>query len=173
MLRGFFLCLMFLLTSCGFHLRGAVNPSPELKQVYIQTATPYDEITRAIRNSLQLSGVNITSRENARVILAILNVQQSQQQTNVSSTQQTRQFNLNYSITFQLLDVKGNAIITPQSVSETRSLTVQADATLAGSNEAQTLYQQMRPALVFDLMQRLSSKQMTQRINTYFKKPQA
>ena len=46
-------------------------------------------------------------------------------------------------------------------MTETRALTIQADQILASSNEANNLYQQMRQAIVYDIMSRIASHDVT------------
>ena len=79
----------------------------------------------------------------------------------VSATQLTRQYNLILSVTFQLLTPNGVVLTAPQPLTESRFVTIQSDQILGGSNEANSLYQQMRQAIAFDLMNRLASRDIT------------
>jgi len=168
--KFFALFLVLLLSSCGFHLRGNIPLSPHIKHIYLKTESPYSELSRNIRTTFQTSNIDVVSTpDEANVTLAILSTQESQQQTNVSATQQTRQFLLTYTVIFEVQDSKGIPVSLPQTVSETRTFTIKSSETLAGSNEAMTLFQQMHSAVVFDMMTRLSSHQMTKSINEYFK----
>jgi outer membrane lipopolysaccharide assembly protein LptE/RlpB len=64
-------------------------------------------------------------------------------------------------VTFQVTDPKGKILLSPQTVSETSTLAITAGQILAGSNEASNLYQQMRQAIVYDILSRLSSRQVS------------
>lgn len=167
MMRHFFkniilIICCFSLMSCGFHLRGQSNLAPPLKRVYIQTKDPYGQLTVILKRYLKMSGVYLAADPaDATTILDILSERESEQLQSVSGTQQTRQYNLILTVTFQITAPNGKAIIPPQIVSETRQLTIQANQILAGSNEEDNLYQQMRPSIVFDIMNRLSSQEMT------------
>ena len=79
----------------------------------------------------------------------------------MSGTQQTRQYNLILNVIFQVSDPRGKILIPPQNITETRSFTIKSDQILAGSNEANALYNQMRQAIVYDMMARLSSNEIT------------
>jgi LPS-assembly lipoprotein len=151
--------LLALLTSCGFHLRGEVPLAAPLKRMYLQSPDPYGELARNLRLGLEAAGVHLTeSKDQAAIVLEILNEKTTQQLLSVGGTQQTRQYNLILAVTFQLTSPKGNIVMPPQTVSDTQALTVQADQVLGGSNEQNNLYQQMRQDIVFTLLNRLSSQ---------------
>ncbi len=168
--KYFFLALLgsfLLLTSCGFHLRGTVPLATPLQHLYLQVADPYSSLTRNLRQSLASSGVQlVSSPAEADAVLIILKENPSQQLLSVGSTQQTRQYNLILSVTFQINDARGKILIPPQTVSESRSLTLQSNQILGTSNEQDDLYQQMRQAVVYDIMNRLSSKEITTLLNS-------
>lgn len=162
-LRPWMLCLTVLcLSSCGFQLRGAVTLSPPLQRLYIQTADPYGVLTHNLHESLKLSGVELTNKpEDALTILHIISETQSQVLLSVSGLQQTRQYNLILAVTFELTNPKGVVLMPPLTLTENRTLTTQSDQILGGTNEQNTLYQQMQLAIIYDIMNRLSSRDVT------------
>lgn len=163
----FVLLLVLLITGCGFHLRGPMPLAPAMHDLYIETQDPYGQLTRNLRQFLKQSGVNLVEKkEQATILLVILSEATSQQLLSLSGTQQTRQYNLILTVTFQLTNPQGAVLITPQTARETRTLTIKADQILAGSNEANTLYDQMRQAIIYDIMSRLSSKDITVQLTT-------
>ena len=116
---------------------------------------------------MKISDVRLVDKiEEASTVLVILSESTTQQLLSLSGTQQTRQYNLILSVTFQVNDPQGKVLVSPQVVTETRTLTIKADQILAGSNEANTLYSQMRQAIIYDIMSRLSSKDITSLLNT-------
>jgi LPS-assembly lipoprotein len=157
------LMLIFIaLTSCGYHLRGAFPMAAPLHHLYIKTSDPYGQLARDLRQSLKVSNLKIVDKpENATAILDILDEQDTQQLVSISGTQRIQQYNLIINVNFQVTDTHGKVLVPAQSVNETRALTIKADQILGGSNEANNLYQQMRQAIVFDSMNRLSSKDIT------------
>ena len=151
-----------LLTGCGFHLRGAVDLAPPLKRLYIETSEPYSELTRNLQQYFRSSHVTLVgSPAEASSVLEIISENASQQLLSVGGTQQTRQYNLNLAVTFQVTTPQGVILVPAQTVTETQTLTVQADQILGGSNEQNNLYHQMRRAVVFTIMTRLSSQEAT------------
>jgi LPS-assembly lipoprotein len=152
------LCIL-LLTACGFHLREPVHLAPSLQHLYLETNDPYGELERNIRQYLRASGVIVTATpQESTAVLEILSESTSEQLLSVGSTQQTRQYNLILTVTFIVTTPAGKPLMQPQTVSETQALTVQADQILGGSNEENNLYHQMRSAIVYTMMNRLTSK---------------
>lgn len=155
-----------LLASCSFRLQGQMVLAPALKRLYIRSANPYGTLVKNLQASLRLSGVELTSTpEDATMILAINSDETSQELLSVSGTQQTRQYNLHVTVSFSLDTPKGKTVMGPEILTETRALTVQSNAILGNSNEAQQYYQQMRRILAYEIMNRISSKQITRVVN--------
>jgi LPS-assembly lipoprotein len=157
------ICL--LLSGCGFHLRGSFTLAPPLKLMYLQTSDPYGELAHNLRQSLAATGVVFTDTpRQATTILEILHENTSQQLLSVGGTQQTRQYNLVLSVVFQVTTPQGKMIIPQQTVSITQALTIQADQILGGSNEENNLYHQMRKAIIYTLLNVLTSKEANARL---------
>ncbi len=172
MFRSIFLCVLFFLTSCGFQLRGAAPLSPPLQELYIQTTDPYGQLTHNLHEYLRMSGVHLTSTpDEATAVLVILSENENQELLSVSGSQQTRQYNLILSVSFEVTTSKGVLLVPPQVVTETRTLTTLSDQILGGSNEQTTLYQQMRQAIVYDMVNRLNSRDITQLLMEHKKHP--
>lgn len=156
------LCCILLLCGCGFHPTGFAPLAPVLHTMYLQTNMPYNQLTRQLKQYLKTSGVCLTTTpQQACLHLVILSEETGQQLISVSSSQQTRQYNLTLTVTFQVTDAQGRSLTPPQIVSELRTVTMQTSQMLGGSNEANILYQQMRRAIVADIISRLSSEDIT------------
>jgi LPS-assembly lipoprotein len=150
------------LNACGFHPRGEIPLAPPLHNLYLKSVSPYDQLARNLRQALKQSGVHFaSSQNNATVTLEILSETTGQQLLSVSGTQQTRQYNLILTVVYQLLDAKGRVLVAPQSVSETRTIPIQTNQILAGSNEANNLYRQMRFSIVYVILNRLASNDIS------------
>jgi LPS-assembly lipoprotein len=160
--RHCILVIFLVCTGCGFQPRGSVPLSTPLQNLYLETQDPYGQLSRNLRQYFRTSGVHLaTSAKDASTVLHILKEEITQQLLSVSGTQQTRQYNLILTVTFQLENSKGVDLTPPQTVSETRTLTIQTSQILGGSNEASQMYTQMRLAIVYDIISRLSSQEIT------------
>jgi len=154
-----FLFIAMALSGCGFQLRGSTPPNPALQDLYIKTSAPYSEVTHNLREYLNVSGIQVAdTQQDAAIVLQILSETENQILLSVSGTAQTRQYNLILTIAFQVTNNKGTILVPPQTLSENRTLTVLSNQILGGSNEQTMLYQQMRQAIVYDILNRLGSR---------------
>jgi len=168
-LRYFLLLCLTLLTSCGFHPQGQLQLSPQLHRIFVQAPDQYGYLVRSLQQSLKTSNVPlVSSSTEADTLLVILQDATSQNLLSVNGTQQTRQYNLIVTVIFQITDTKGRVIVTPQTLSESRVITIQSNQILGSSNEATLYYQQMRRVLANAIMNRLASKEITRMIDTSF-----
>lgn len=162
-----FLFILFCLVGCGFHLRGQMNFPPSLHRIYLQSKDPYGQLSKNIKLYLRMSGIYVADNpKDATTILDILNESQNQVLQNVSGTMSTRQYNLVLTVVFQVTDKYGAILMPPQSVSETRPITILANQILGGSNEQAVLFQQMRQAIVYTIMTRLASHDVKQMLES-------
>lgn len=153
---------ILLLSGCGFHLQGEMQLVPPLHRIYLQTQDPYGYLARNLREYLKMSHVYLAPTPGeASTILTILQDESSQELLSVSSTQQTRQYNLRVTVVFEINDPRGWTIVGPQTLSETRVITVQSNQILGNSNEANVYYQQMRRTLAYAIMNRITSKEIS------------
>lgn len=161
--------LVFLMTSCGFHLQGMLNLAPPLQRLYLETADPYGQLSRSLQQYLRMSNVELVSSPvQATTILHIMHDDIARSLINVSSSQQTRQYNLIVTVTYEITNNRGQVLLGPEVMTETRALTVQSDQELGSSNEANLFYQQMRRTLAYSIMNRIASRQVTNVVNHAF-----
>jgi LPS-assembly lipoprotein len=161
--------ITLLLTACGFHPQGDANLAPPLKKMYLQTADPYGNLARYLHDYLKMSHVQlVASPDEADTILEIERDSNSQELLSVAGTQQTRQYKLIVTVVFAISDNKGHSILPPQSLAESRTITVQANQILGSSNEASLYASQMRRALAIAIMNRLASIEVTKTVNAAF-----
>jgi outer membrane lipopolysaccharide assembly protein LptE/RlpB len=165
------LCTITLLPSCGFHLQGELKLAPPLKRLYLQTSDPYGNLAHNLIASLKMSRVQlVSSPAEASTILVILRDETAQDLLSTSGTQQTRQYNLSVIVTFDITDVAGRSLAGPQTLSETRTITIQSNQVLGSSNEVNSFYEQMRRSLAYGIMNRIASKEITKAIIGAFPK---
>ena len=154
--------ICFFLSACGFHLQGKMQLAKPLRNIYLQTPDPYGTLARSLVEYLKMSKVTLASSpQTADTILVILQDNTSEELLSVSSTQQTRQYNLKVTVKFEITDAKDRIILAPQSLTEIRVITVQANQILGSSNEANLYYQQMRRAIAYAIMNRINSKEVS------------
>jgi LPS-assembly lipoprotein len=161
-----FILFAFALTACGFHPQGQRTLATPLHRMNIQAADPYSFLVRNLQQYLKLSGVQLENdRSRADTVLSILQDETSQELLSVSSTQQTRQYNLRVTVSFDIEDSKGKIIVPTQTLSDTRVITMQSNQVLGSSNEANLYFQQIRRGLALAIINRIASREITRMIN--------
>ncbi len=167
--------LILLQAACGFHLRGEMQLAKPLHSLYIQSPDPYGTLVKELEQSLKMSKVQLAASESeAQTILLILRDDTAQDLLSVGGTQQTRQYKLSVNVTFEVRDTAGHTLVPPETLTESRVITVQSNQILGSSNEANLYFMQMRRILASSIMYRLASRQVTDMINlTPVNKPKA
>ncbi|OGT56304.1 MAG: hypothetical protein A3F14_04105 [Gammaproteobacteria bacterium RIFCSPHIGHO2_12_FULL_43_28] len=165
---------MFFLTSCAFQLQGEMPLAPPLKRMHLQAIDTYSYLTRSLQQYLKMSNVTLVSNPlDADTIFVILRDENSQEFLGVSQTTQTRQYNLIVTVEFEINNAQGQTIVPPQRLTEVRTITMQSNQILGSNNEAYLYYQQMRRAIAYSIMNRISSKEVTEMIQANFKQKPA
>jgi LPS-assembly lipoprotein len=142
--------------------------APKLHRLYLQTPDPYGYLARSLQQYLKLSKVQLAcSPKEASAVLVILHDDTSQELLSVSGTQQTRQYILKVTVVFAVHSPTGLVWVSPQTLSESRTITVQSNQILGSSNEANLFYQQMRRTLAYAIMRRLASREITARVEMF------
>jgi LPS-assembly lipoprotein len=168
----FIFTLALLLTACGFHLQGDMHFAPSLRHIYLQTPDPYGYLSKDLQQYLRMSNVQLVDSPNqADFILNIVSDTASQVFLSVNPTQQTRQYNLVVTVVFELTNKNGKVVMPPQTLSETKPITIQSNQILSSSNEVNLYYQQMRSTLAYSIMNRIASREVTHMINEFVLNP--
>lgn len=163
----FLLCIVIgMLNACGFHLRGQTHFSPAFHDIYLNTNSSFTPLTQDIQQAMQDANVKmLTSPIGAKIILSVYDETQNQTLMTVGANQQTRQYQLTYSVTYTLKNADGKILLGPDTIMESRTQIIQANQLLINNTETNQLYDSMRQDAVIDLMYRLSSTEATTLIN--------
>jgi len=152
-------CIFALLIGCGFHLRGQTSLPPQLKRIYLQSETPFSLLTLQFQQTLKTMGVTIVEqRQAAPITLRLMADTFSQFATGTSTTNQLTTYTLNYTVSYQLLDQQGKALIEPRQVSINRSFTANNNQMLGSTNEQTLLQQDMRREAAMQILNQLNAK---------------
>ena len=114
--RVFLVLLLLLNSACGYHMRKAIVLPEEMQSMYVQGASGplRSEIKRVVKSS---SGKLTTSAEDAGMIINILEEDMRRNVLSLSSTGKATEFELYYSLAFELVDADGK-IVLPRQVIE-------------------------------------------------------
>lgn len=148
--------ISFLLTACGFHLRGYEPISPALKTVYLETKDPYDSFTKELKHVLAAAGVQLVSKPQSNaVMLEIINTKFNRQIDNIGSSGQNTIYLLTYNITYQIRNAQGVAVQTPQTINTFRNYSAGTNQLLGDTYVEHNLHEDMQRDVIYQLLNRL------------------
>lgn len=155
------------LAACGFQMYSKEILPPQLSNIYIQSSEPYDTFTANVKHSLRSAGINlVTAAKESPVTLNISGISFTHDNPNITSSSQATIYNFTYTVTFNLLDKTGKTIVERQSISATRTLTLNPNEVLEASSEVSVMKNEMERELVMQIFNRLSSNNVAKALST-------
>jgi len=155
--RFVILLLLTNLSACGFKLRGDVELPHVLQETYIESKNPFTGMARALRMELEGAGARIVeSSEQATAVLIIVEENAQNRILSVGSTGKASEYELFDSVTFELTDRDGKALIKPQSLRMVRDLVFDENELLGKVSEGEQLHVQMRRNLARQILTRIN-----------------
>ncbi len=152
---------IYLLSACGFHLRGPVELSAEIMPVFIEQSGGDSVLNRELRKLLSQSGkkhLTLTKSE-AKTILDIVSGKEKKRVVAVDNRGRARQYDLSYILHYRLTGKNiprvGNDNVSVLNLR--RSLNFDPDNVLAISHEVENLYNDMRKDSARLILQRLQT----------------
>ena len=156
------------LTACGFKLRGAVRMPSQLDVVYIKDSLPPSTIYPMITETLKDKKVIIADNpEEARhkdaepdKVTAILHLADENFQKRLlssSKSNQIKEYQLNYSISFSVKSSDGETLLSSQTVRLAREQSFDETQVLAKIEEQEELRHNMIQDAVRQMLRRLQS----------------
>jgi LPS-assembly lipoprotein len=155
--RGLLALLMaFLLTACGFHLRGAGEVIP-FESIYVK-GNGAPTIARNLKRSLNSSGVKVlASEDEAQVSLELMSEAYTKNILSLSGGGKVREYELLYQVTFRACEAKEELWGEPQTVNLRRDFSYSDSALLAKEAEEAQLNTDMQREAVREIMRRVGS----------------
>jgi outer membrane lipopolysaccharide assembly protein LptE/RlpB len=141
---------IFLLSGCGFKLRTAESLPPQLHQVYYQTDNPFGQFEVAFKRALKTSKVKLLDEPNATAPVLHVTSNYSSSTTSSISTTSGRVYSLSYTATISINDASGKILLTPQTASVSRSISLQPNEIFETTPQVEIAKQ--------ELLQELSTK---------------
>ncbi len=148
--------LAFLLTACGFHLRGVGEALP-FERLYVQDSGA-PTITRDLKRALYSSGVKLTDRaEEAQAVLELMSEHNTKNILSLSSGGKVREYEVLYQVVFRARETGADLWGEPQTVSLRRDYSYSDSALLAKEAEEARLVADMRAEAVREVLRRVGS----------------
>ncbi|MCK4841009.1 MAG: hypothetical protein KAT04_03890 [Methylococcales bacterium] len=146
--------LVLLITSaCGYHLRGSVDLSEDLKNIYLQGAS--SQLTKLLKKTLKSSNGQLVDKvEQAGVVIKIEKEKMDRRVLSLDSSGRANEYELLYVVIFNLFDNKGKQLAGKQVVEVNRDYFNDQAAVLAKNNEEQVIREEMYRQAVKSILNR-------------------
>lgn len=151
------LVILFLLTACGFKLRGQISSLP-FKSLYVSAPDGHTigmDLERAIGTSSTTKVVD--NAEEAEATLEIISAVNERVILSLSGGGRVRDFNLIYRVMYRLVDKQGVEIIPNTEIAITRVLPFLDAQILAKESEERLLQKDMQADAIQQILWRLSA----------------
>ena len=146
-----------LLSSCGFHLRGAIVLPESLSTVSIQGTTEYSDLGRVLYNSLRRAGVSIVPVTDAGLHLQILKDEVQRRVLSVDASGKANEYELKHLLRYTATDRKGVPVVQEQDISTTRAYRFDPNSLLAKGDEEQKLRKDIIRSSAQQMLRQLSA----------------
>jgi len=150
------LVLLCLLVSCGFRLQGKYQFSNFIKKIDLISSNPYSGLLIDLRQRLIDNGINI--RRDADIKLKISNESFSHDNSNLVSSIQATVYTFRYSFVFALYNKNNDIILNKQTVSSSKTITLNPNEVLNTSNEAFVIKRELIEDTISKMFNILSSR---------------
>ncbi len=146
-----------LLTSCGFHLRGAITVPDVMKEVYVAGNVYANDLGKVLFIRLTQVGVNrVFKPEESRSILTITKNTFTRRVLTVDSATKASAYKLDIVVGFEITDIKGKIILKNQDIRQTREYNIDQLNALASGDQESQLKLEMIQFIVNQMLTRMS-----------------
>jgi LPS-assembly lipoprotein len=147
------------LSACGFALRGSGGTyNMPFKSIYLgfpETSALGTELRRNLRAGDRVAVVSDMAKAQAR--FEVVSENRSKAIMSLNAQGRVREYLLNYTLVFRVLDNQGEELMAPTEIALKRSLTFNETQVLAKEQEEAMLYRDMQADLVQQIMRRLAA----------------
>ncbi len=151
-----FLCLLPLLTNCGFQLRGAYTlPFDTLYIAQPEISELRAVLKRNIEASTQTRVVN--EAKAAQATLTVLADAPAKKIMSLNSAGRVREYQLERTFVFRVTDAKDKEIIAPSTIRISREMTFDDSALLSKEGEESLLWRDIQNDLAQQMLRRLAA----------------
>jgi LPS-assembly lipoprotein len=146
----------WVLSGCGFHLRGMTEVPPWLSPIALVFQNTDQNLASQITRQLQANHIHVIENTAAAQYLLIIDQDQFQQQiSSISSSTTPRQYQLIYTVHFRLQQINGPELLPLSPVIVNRLITMNSERILGSTNEAEQTKQEMQRDAAIQIMDRL------------------
>ena len=148
--------LAFVLSGCGFHLRGQIEFSPLLAIPYVNGKN--DGFVKALNSGLRQSGlVPAQDPSNATAIIDLTAVHYDRVVISIDSRGLAPGYQLSYTVSYRVVNRSGKVLLENSKITLKRNLTYQSTQVLQKQAEESALKDVMIEDMVRQIVRRLGS----------------
>lgn len=150
--------MVFLISACGFQLRGAADLPEAMDRTFVSLADGATEFARDLDRQLRANGVVVvTSPDQASAILDIPVARMQRRPLTISGTAQVREYELVFTVEYQVLDAAGQQLVPRDTIVLRRSYSFDEQEILAATREEEFLRADLSSAMSGQLLRRLEA----------------
>lgn len=144
------------LAACGFHLRGSMEQLSSLPALYLPAGAT--GLAGELRSAARTSGARLVeNREDAQAVVIPGNETLERQVLSVGSTGKVREFNLVYTVSFEVQDSQGKALTDTQTLRLTRDFVFDETQVLGKEAEESVLRQGLQRDAAGQILRRVQA----------------
>lgn len=144
------------MTACGFHLRGSMEQLAGLPALYLPEGAT--GLAGELRNAARASGAKLAeNREDAQAVVTISGENMERQVRSVGSTGKVREFELVYTVNFDVQDKDGKALTDRQTIRLTRDFVFDETQVLGKEAEESVLREGLRRDAAGQILRRVQA----------------
>lgn len=144
-----------LVSSCGFHLRGAYQVPEALRSVHLSSEIPSSPIMNNLRRNMLSSGVEIAATDtDAPYTLHLSNERSEKRSISVDSLAAAAEFQLRQFISYELRDANDRLILGPYELITERNFQNDINNVVGKRDEERLIREEMQVQLALQIMRR-------------------
>ena len=150
-----FVLTLFLLTACGYHLRGDIELPKGMENIYVESAssTLQQEMKKALKSS---QAKLVTTSAEAGTVIKITREDMSSRVMSINTAGRANQFQLIYRIIFSIQESSGKVLLADQNINIKREYFNDQTDILGKTNEEGVIRSEMYQQAVSSMMSRIS-----------------
>lgn len=147
------LFFLILLNACGYHLRGSVELPEQFRKVFLADASVplLEHFSRLLKSS---SAEMVNSADQAGIVVKVLKERLDRRVLSLSNTGKANEFELYYSLDFEITDPAGKVMMDRQTIDINREYFNDQEAILAKNNEEMIIVDEMYQQAVRSIIER-------------------
>lgn len=151
------LAAAWLLTACGFQLRGKADLPSEMSLTQMVVEDPYSTLARRVQTLLEQNGVSFVSGSQATAILEIPVNEVVTSVLTIGDNARVREYRISHTVQFRLIGAGGEELLPLQTLTQAREISFDEQKILASSREQEYLKEDLAEDLARLLVSRLES----------------